>query len=361
MDTREGGELSKLSPMGLVVSIVLVDLLGFSIVMPLLAPFAREYGFSALQIGLLLAAYPMAQLVAGPILGLLSDRYGRRPVLAASQFGTAVSFLILGLSNNFEVMFLARLLDGASGGNILVAQAYVADVTRPEERSRGYGLIGMAFGLGFVLGPLLGLALVDLPVPADWRLRVPFLAAAMFSTIAWGPGRPEATRVSPGRRSSPAVGEGGQPPRLDRRPGPAGSRADDRTGGAGDPGIRGSGRDLQPLSGRASRVGADRGPGRIHVSRAGHGDGPGRTGPEARPEARRAPDDRGRAGDAGRGIRRSRARGRDLDDPPGHDPRRGRAGVRLAGHQRAALEDHARGRAGSRLRGPCPRRRPWRG
>jgi DHA1 family tetracycline resistance protein-like MFS transporter len=174
-----------MSPLGLVVSIVLVDLLGFSIVMPLLAPIAREYGFTPLQIGLLLAAYPMAQLVAGPILGRLSDRYGRRPVLAASQFGTAVSFLVLGLSTSFEVMFLARLLDGASGGNILVAQAYVADVTRPEERSRGFGLIGMAFGLGFVLGPLLGLLLVNLPVAADWRLRTPFLAAAGLSTLAW--------------------------------------------------------------------------------------------------------------------------------------------------------------------------------
>ncbi len=174
-----------MSPLGLVISIVLVDLLGFSIVMPLLAPFAKEYGFDGLQIGLLLAAYPMAQLVSGPILGRLSDRYGRRPVLAASQFGTAVSFLILGLSGDFTVMLLARLLDGASGGNILVAQAYVADVTRPEERSRGYGLIGMAFGLGFVLGPLLGLALVELPVPPAWRLRVPFLAASGLSTLAW--------------------------------------------------------------------------------------------------------------------------------------------------------------------------------
>jgi DHA1 family tetracycline resistance protein-like MFS transporter len=174
-----------MSPLGLVVTIVLVDLLGFSLVMPLLAPFARDYGFSPLQIGLLIAGYPMAQLFAGPILGRLSDRFGRRPVLAVSQFGTAVSFLILGLSTNFTIMFLARLLDGASGGNILVAQAYVADVTRPEERSRGYGLIGMAFGLGFVLGPLLGLALVELPVAPEWRLRVPFLVAAGFSTIAW--------------------------------------------------------------------------------------------------------------------------------------------------------------------------------
>src|SRR3954454_2509646 len=174
-----------MSPLGLVVAIVLVDLLGFSIVMPLLAPFAREYGFTPLRIGLLLAAYPMAQLVAGPILGRLSDRYGRRPVLAASQFGTAVSFVILGLSNHFEVMFLARLLDGASGGNILVAQAYVADVTRPEERSRGLGLIGMAFGLGFVLGPLLGGLLLAMPIDQEWRLKVPFLMAAGFSTLAW--------------------------------------------------------------------------------------------------------------------------------------------------------------------------------
>jgi MFS transporter, DHA1 family, tetracycline resistance protein len=177
--------MALMSPLGLVIAIVLVDLLGFSLVMPLLAPFAREYGFSPLQIGLLVAGYPMAQLIAAPILGRLSDRFGRRPVLAASQFGTAASFLVLGLSTNFTVMFLARLLDGASGGNILVAQAYVADVTKPEERSKGYGLIGMAFGLGFVLGPLLGMALVSLPVPADWRLRVPFLVASGFSTIAW--------------------------------------------------------------------------------------------------------------------------------------------------------------------------------
>ena len=174
-----------MSPLALVVSIVLVDLLGFSLVMPLLPLFGKEYHLDSLQLGLLIAGYPLAQLFAGPILGRLSDRYGRRPVLAASQFGTAVSFLILGLSTNFTVMFLARLLDGASGGNILVAQAYVADVTKPEDRAKSYGLIGMAFGLGFVLGPLLGLALVALPVPAEWRLRVPFLVAAGFSTIAW--------------------------------------------------------------------------------------------------------------------------------------------------------------------------------
>lgn len=174
-----------MSPLVVIVAIVLVDLLGFTLVMPLLAPFAREYHFTGLQIGLLFGAFPLCQLVAGPILGRLSDRYGRRPVLIASQAGTALSFLILGLSRHFWVMLLARMLDGASGGNILVAQAYVADVTKPEHRARGLGLIGMAFGLGFVLGPLLGGLLLSLPVDPEWRLRVPFLVAAGFSTLAW--------------------------------------------------------------------------------------------------------------------------------------------------------------------------------
>src|SRR5262249_13538150 len=159
---------SGMSPLGVVVLIVLVDLLGFSVVMPLLAPFAKHYGFREWQIGLLFSAYPMCQLVAGPILGRLSDRYGRRPLLIFRQAGTAISFLILGLSRAFWVMLLARMLDGASGGNILVAQAYVADVTKPEHRARGMGLIGMAFGLGFVLGPLLGGLLLKLPLPDDW-------------------------------------------------------------------------------------------------------------------------------------------------------------------------------------------------
>ncbi|MGO9601319.1 MAG: MFS transporter [Isosphaeraceae bacterium] len=174
-----------MSPLGIVVLIVLIDLLGFSLVMPLLAPFAEQYGFREWQIGLLFAAYPLCQLIAGPILGRLSDRYGRRPLLIFSQAGTALSFLILGLSRNFTVMLLARMLDGASGGNILVAQAYVADVTTPENRAKGMGLIGMAFGLGFVFGPLLGGLLLGLPVAEGWRLRLPFLVAAGFSTLAW--------------------------------------------------------------------------------------------------------------------------------------------------------------------------------
>ncbi|HWE38447.1 MAG TPA: MFS transporter, partial [Isosphaeraceae bacterium] len=173
-----------MSPLLIVVAIVLVDLLGFAIVMPLLPRFAREYDFDATQIGLLLAAYPMLQLAAGPVLGKLSDRFGRRPVLAISQVGTALSFVILGLSTNFWVMLAARMLDGASGGNIIVAQAYIADITKPEHRARSLGLIGAAFGVGFVLGPLMGGLLAGAPVPHAWQLRLPFLVAAGFSALA---------------------------------------------------------------------------------------------------------------------------------------------------------------------------------
>jgi DHA1 family tetracycline resistance protein-like MFS transporter len=174
-----------MKPLGVIVLIVLIDLLGFTMVMPLLGPFAAHYKFSDWQIGMLFSAYPVCQLIAGPILGRLSDRFGRRPLLIFSQAGTALSFLMLGLSRNFTVMLLARLLDGASGGNILVAQAYVADVTAPSERARGMGLIGMAFGLGFVMGPLFCGLLLSLPLEDGIRLRLPFLVAAGFSTLAW--------------------------------------------------------------------------------------------------------------------------------------------------------------------------------
>jgi DHA1 family tetracycline resistance protein-like MFS transporter len=174
-----------MSPLGVIVAIVLVDLLGFTVVMPLLPQFGKRFGLDGGQIGLLFAAYPLCQLIAGPILGRLSDRYGRRPVLIFSQAGTALSFVMLGLARDYPTMLLARCLDGASGGNILVAQAYVADVTAPKDRARGFGLVGMAFGVGFVLGPLLGGLLLGLPVSDEWRLRIPFLVGAVFSTIAW--------------------------------------------------------------------------------------------------------------------------------------------------------------------------------
>jgi DHA1 family tetracycline resistance protein-like MFS transporter len=172
-------------PLLVVVLVVLIDLLGFSLVIPLLPRYGEDYGFTDGQIGLLLAAFPICQLVAGPILGKLSDRYGRRPVLVLSQLGTTISFVMLAMSGSFGWMLVARMLDGASGGNILVAQAYVADVTKPEDRAKGLGLIGAAFGVGFTLGPLLGGLILALPIEPGLRLRLPFFLAAAFSMAAW--------------------------------------------------------------------------------------------------------------------------------------------------------------------------------
>jgi len=178
VDERHRGSLK------LILLILFVDLLGFSLVVPLLPRYADSAGFSAMRIGLLMAAYPFCQLFAGPVLGRLSDHFGRKPVLMASQMGTTTSFLILAMTQRFELMLLARALDGISGGNILVAQAYIADVTPPKDRARSFGLIGMVFGLGFILGPTLGGLLSDVQI-GQGGLRVPFLAAAAFSITAW--------------------------------------------------------------------------------------------------------------------------------------------------------------------------------
>ena len=115
--------------------------------------YALTFGASPLAIGLLFAVFSLCQLVAAPILGDLSDRYGRRPILIISLIGTVVSFVMLALAQSLTMLFIARIVDGLSGGNISTARAYVADVTEPKDRSRAFGLIGAAFGLGFILGP----------------------------------------------------------------------------------------------------------------------------------------------------------------------------------------------------------------
>lgn len=136
--------------------IVFIDLLGFGIILPLLPYIAEKYSAGPLQIGLLTATYSFFQLIASPILGKLSDRYGRKKLLIISQFGSAIGYLILGLSGNLPLLFLSRIIDGITGGNISIAQAYIADVTTKENRARGMGIIGAAFGLGFIFGPAIG-------------------------------------------------------------------------------------------------------------------------------------------------------------------------------------------------------------
>ena len=183
--------------------VVFIDLLGFGLILPLLPYFAGQYGASQFLIGLLVASYAAAQFIGAPLMGRLSDRFGRRPILILSIAGTALGFLLLGLAEPLGkafssfvldnptpdqltalqngailgVMFIARMLSGLTGGNITVAQAYIADVTDAQNRAKGLGLIGAAFGLGFILGPAIGGML------SRWGYAVPAFAAAGLATL----------------------------------------------------------------------------------------------------------------------------------------------------------------------------------
>lgn len=141
------------SPLFPIFLVVLVDVFGMTLIIPLLTPYAKHFNATDLQVGFLAASYAACQLVAGPILGRISDRVGRRPTLIASQIGTLIGFLILGFANSLWLLFLSRIIDGATAGNLSIAQAYISDVTKPSERTKAFGLIGIAFGAGFLLGP----------------------------------------------------------------------------------------------------------------------------------------------------------------------------------------------------------------
>jgi multidrug resistance protein len=166
---------------------ILLDLVGFGMILPFLTFYAEEFRATPLQIGLLFSSYSLTQLLCAPLLGRLSDRIGRRPVLLASITGSALSYLVFALAPSYAVLLLARSLSGAAAANYAIAQAYMADVSSPQERSKAMGLVGAAFGLGFVLGPALGgiLEQVSATVPSLAHLGprlVPF-AAAGLSTL----------------------------------------------------------------------------------------------------------------------------------------------------------------------------------
>jgi MFS family permease len=156
---------------------VAVDLLGFGIIIPLLPLYAERFGASALTIGLLFASYSLAQFVFSPIWGRVSDRVGRRPILLITIAGSAVGSLVLGLAGSLTMLFIGRILDGASGASVAVARATVSDVADADQRPRLMGLLGAAFGLGFVIGPSLG-ALAALGSPS-----LPFFVAAGISVL----------------------------------------------------------------------------------------------------------------------------------------------------------------------------------
>ena len=135
---------------------VALDLIGFGIVVPILGRYAERFGAGGVAVGLLFASFSLAQFVCAPLLGRLSDRIGRKPVLLLSLFGTAAASFLTGAASVLWLLFLARVLDGASGASVAVAQGAVTDMVEPDERPRALGLIGAAFGVGFVVGPALG-------------------------------------------------------------------------------------------------------------------------------------------------------------------------------------------------------------
>lgn len=165
------------SPLLPIFLIVAVDVLGLTIILPLLPFYAERFGASPTVVGLLVSTYAFCQLFSGPFLGRISDHIGRRPMLLVSQVGTFIGFLVLAWAPSLVVVFLARVIDGATAGNLSLAQAYISDVTKPEDRARSFALIGIAFGVGFLIGPAISGLL------AQFGYRYPiYLAAALSAT-----------------------------------------------------------------------------------------------------------------------------------------------------------------------------------
>jgi DHA1 family tetracycline resistance protein-like MFS transporter len=164
---------------GTVFLIVFIDLVGFGMIIPILPLYAERFSPSPIVFGVFMAAYSAMQFLAAPVLGRLSDRFGRRPVLLVSLLGSAAGYVLLALAGSMELLILSRVIDGISGGNIATAQAVIADITGPEQRARGMGIVGAAFGLGFILGPAIGGVLASV---GPW---VPGAGAAAASLVAF--------------------------------------------------------------------------------------------------------------------------------------------------------------------------------
>jgi DHA1 family tetracycline resistance protein-like MFS transporter len=170
-------------PLLVIFLTILVNLIGFGIIIPLLPFYAETFGASPFVVGMLFGSFSIAQLIASPLLGHWSDHWGRRPVLIFSLLGTVVSFVLLALAHSLALLFIARVVDGLSGGNITTARAYIGDVTDESNRAKAFGMLGASFGLGFILGPALGGALSRISYTA------PIWAAAgitlMATVLAW--------------------------------------------------------------------------------------------------------------------------------------------------------------------------------
>jgi len=167
----------KKTPLVIIFFTVFIDLMGFGILIPLLPSFASEQlGISDFGIGILVASFSLIQFIFNPILGSLSDRYGRRPIIVLSLLFTVASYILFSFATSFLILLISRVLGGLGGSNIAVAQAYIADITEKHERSKGMGIIGAAFGLGFVFGPLIGGILSDYFIAGITSAGFSFLA-----------------------------------------------------------------------------------------------------------------------------------------------------------------------------------------
>ncbi len=158
--------------------IVLVDVMGMTIILPLLPFYSQSLGATPFVVGMIVSVYGLCQFIAGPILGQASDKVGRKKILVLSQLGTCAGFILLALSQNLFLIFLARIIDGLTAGNISVAQAYVSDVTTPQERTKAFGMLGSAFSLGFIVGPALSGFL------AKYGPHYPIYVAAFLSALS---------------------------------------------------------------------------------------------------------------------------------------------------------------------------------
>jgi DHA1 family tetracycline resistance protein-like MFS transporter len=165
-------------PLLVIFLTILVNLIGFGIIIPLLPFYATTFGASPLVVGFLFASFSLAQLVASPVLGAWSDKWGRRPVLIFSLIGTVVSFVMLAMAQSLAMLFAARIVDGLSGGNITTARAYIGDISTEENRAKSFGFLGAAFGLGFIIGPALGGLFAHISYTA------PIWAAAAITVVA---------------------------------------------------------------------------------------------------------------------------------------------------------------------------------
>ena len=159
--------------------IVLVDVFGMTLVIPLLPIYAESFNATALQATLLVSVFAACQLVSGPLLGHASDRTGRKPMLLISQVGTCIGFIVLARATSLWMIYASRIIDGVTAGNLTIAQAYIADNTPPEQRARSFGLIGIAFGVGFFIGPA-----VTGFLSATYGLNAPIYVAAVMSALS---------------------------------------------------------------------------------------------------------------------------------------------------------------------------------